>query len=330
MKDAHMPASLNGKVAVVAGATRGAGRGIARALGEAGTIVYCTGRSVAGSPSAYGRPETIDQTASLINDAGGRAIAVRVDHGVESEVKALFDRVQTETGRVDLLVNSIAGEDPLLHQFAPIWTSDLTRGEEVFRQCVLSHMITAKHAAALMVRAKSGLIVEVTEGDTLWAGTNPLSQTVKLALKGLALNMAAELKPHGVAAVAVTPGFLRSESMLERMGVTEANWQQAGKEDSNFLESESPLFIGRAVACLAADPNVLAKTGQLLTSWDLAREFNFADVDGGRPDWGAHPVDWSGLPPDFVDYFKTGAGLQRQWLDRLLHRTETFIEKLPR
>ena len=325
-----MPANVNGKVAVVAGATRGAGRGIARALGEAGATVYCTGRSVAGSPSPYQRPETIDQTASLINDAGGRAIAVRVDHCVEGEVEALFRRVQSETGRVDLLVNSVAGEDPLLHQFGWFWTSDLSRGEAVFRQCILSHMITAKHAASLMVRAKHGLIVEVTESDTLWAGTNPLSQTVKLALKGLALNMAAELKPHGVAAVAVTPGFLRSESMLDRMGVTEANWQEGGKQDPNFLESESPLFLGRAVACLAADPNVLAKTGQLLTSWELAREYNVTDIDGRRPDWGAHRIEWSGLPPDNVDYFRTGATLQRQWLDRLLHRTEAFIEKLPR
>ena len=325
-----MTANLNGKVAVVAGATRGAGRGIARALGEAGAVVYCTGRSVTGSSSPYQRPETIDQTASLINDAGGRAIAVRADHCVESEVQALFHRIQSETGRLDLLVNSVAGEDPLLHQFGWLWTTDLSRGEAVFRQCVLSHMITAKHAAGVMIRAKSGLIVEVTEGDTLWAGTNPLSQTVKLALKGLALNMAAELKPHGVAAVAVTPGFLRSESMLQRMGVTEANWQEAGKEDPNFLESESPLFLGRAVACLAADPDLLAKTGQLLTSWDLAREFNFTDMDGSRPDWGAHRIDWSGLPPEFVDYLGSGAILQREWLDRLLHRTEAFIEKLPR
>lgn len=325
-----MPANLNGKVAVVAGATRGAGRGIARGLGEAGAVVYCTGRSVTGLPSPYERPETIDQTASLINDAGGRAIAVRVDHCVESEVEALCHRVQTETGRLDLLVNSVAGEDPLLHQFGWFWTSDLSRGEAIFRQCVLSHMITAKHAAAAMIRAKSGLIVEVTEGDTLWAGINPLSQTVKLALKGLALNMAAELKPHGVAAVAVTPGFLRSESMLERMGVTEANWQDGGKEDRNFLESESPLFLGRGVACLAADPDVLAKTGQLLTSWELAREFNLTDTDGRRPDWGAHPIDWSGLPKDYVDYLSSGASLQREWLNRLLRRTETFIEKLPR
>jgi len=325
-----MPANLNGQVAVVAGATRGAGRGIARALGEAGATVYCTGRSVAGSASPYQRPETIDQTASLINDAGGRAIAVRVDHCVEGEVEALFRRVQSEAGRVDLLVNSVAGEDPLLHQFASFWTADLTRGEAAFRQCVLSHMITAKHAAGMMVRAKSGLIVEVTEGDTLWAGTNPLSQTVKLALKGLALNMAAELKPHGVAAVAVTPGFLRSESMLERMRVTEANWQEGGKEDPNFLESESPLFIGRAVACLAADPNVLGKTGQLLTTWELAREFNFTDVDGSRPDWGAHHIDWSVLPRAYVDYLGCGATQQREWLKCLLRRTEAFIEKLPR
>src|SRR5947207_4344253 len=207
---------LEGRVALVAGATRGAGRGIAHALGEAGAIVYCTGRSVKGRPSPYRRPETIDETADLVNAAGGRAIAVRVDHTIESDVEALFARIDKEQGRLDVLVNAVAGEDPMMHQWGSFWKTDLENGEAIFRQCILSHIITAKHAAPLMVRARRGLIVEVTENDILSAGGNPLTQTVKLAIKGLALNMAPELFPHGVAAIAITPGFLRSESVLER------------------------------------------------------------------------------------------------------------------
>src|SRR5208282_156502 len=236
---------LTGHVTVVAGATRGAGRGIARALGEAGAVVYCTGRSVRGNLSPYGRPETIDETADIIKAEGGTAIAVRVDHSVESEVESFFAAIEREHGRLDVLVNSIAGEEPMMAQWNSFWKTKLSDGEAVFRQALLSHIITAKHAAPLMIRQRRGLIVEVTENDILIAGGNPLSQTVKLALKGLAFNMAAELKPHGVAAIAITPGFLRSEAMLERHGVSEANWREAGKKDKNFLESESPLFVGR-------------------------------------------------------------------------------------
>jgi hypothetical protein len=180
-----------------------------------------------------------------------------------------------------------------------------------------------------MIARHRGLIVEVTENDILSAGGNPLSQTVKFALKGLALNMAAELKPHGVAAVAITPGFLRSESMLEHQGVTEANWRDAGKEDKNFLESESPLFVGRGVAALAQDENVLARTGQLLSSWELAREYKFTDYDGRRPDWGKLAIDFSVLPPPLVDLFRTGAELQRQWLNVIAKRTRAFEAKIP-
>src|SRR3989449_269483 len=191
-------------VAVVAGATRGAGRGIARALGEAGATVYCTGRSLRGSPSPYKRPETVEETA---------------------------------------------------------WKTDLKNAEAAFRQSLVSHIITAKYAAPYMIRQHRGLIVEVTENDVLSAGGNPVTQTVKLALKGLALNMAAELRPHGVAAVSITPGFLRSEAMLEHFGVTEANWGEGGKEDKNFLESQSPPFVGRAVAALAPARPILEPSG---------------------------------------------------------------------
>jgi NAD(P)-dependent dehydrogenase (short-subunit alcohol dehydrogenase family) len=320
---------LTGHVAVVAGATRGAGRGIARALGEAGAIVYCTGRSVRGNLSPYGRPETIDETAAIIKEEGGTAIAVRVDHTVESEVESLFARIDREHGRLDVLVNSIAGEEPMMAQWNSFWKTNLKDGEAILRQALLSHIITAKHAAPLMIRRRRGLIVEVTENDILMAGGNPLSQSVKLALKGLALNMAAELKPHGVAAIAITPGFLRSEAMLEGFGVSEANWRDAGKQDKNFLESESPLFVGRAVAALAQDGRVLERSGQLYGSWELGREYGFTDADGRRPDWGSIEIDFSGLPPALVELMRTGSEIQLEWLRALTKRTERFLGQLP-
>src|ERR1700674_1543016 len=288
---------LAGTIAVVAGATRGAGRGIARALAEAGAKVYCTGRSLRGNPSPYNRPETIEETAEMISAAGGSAVALRVDHTVEAEVQDLFSRVVRECGRLDVLVNSIAGEDPLMAQWCSFWKTDLKNAEAAFRQSLLSHIITAKHAAPYLIRNRRGLIVEVTENDVLSAGGNPVTQTVKLALKGLAINMAAELRPHGVTAVAITPGFLRSEAMLERFGVTEENWRDAGKKDKNFLESESPLFVGRAVAALAQDRRSLHRTGRLCGWWELAREYTFTDADGRRPDWGAIDIVFSMLPP---------------------------------
>jgi NAD(P)-dependent dehydrogenase (short-subunit alcohol dehydrogenase family) len=199
--------SLVGAVVVVAGATRGAGRGIARALGEAGATVYCTGRSMRTNRSPYNRPETVEETAEMISAAGGSAVALRVDHTVEEEVESLFQRVERERGRLDVLVNSIAGEDPLMAQWCSFWKTDLTNADAALRQSLLSHIITAKHAAPYMIRNRHGLIVEVTENEVLSAGGNPVTQTVKLALKGLALNMATELLPHGVAAVAVTPRF---------------------------------------------------------------------------------------------------------------------------
>ena len=281
---------LAGRVAVVAGATRGAGRGIARALGEAGATVYCTGRSVRGTPSHYGRPETIEETAELVTAAGGVGIAVRVDHTVEAEVKALFERVQGEQGRLDVLVNSVAGEDPMMGVWGPFWQSDLSSGAAVLRAAVLSHLITARYAAPIMIKQRRGLIVEVTESDLLigGGGGNLLHNLTKHANKGLALMMADELRPHRVAVLAITPGFLRSESMLQHFGVTEDTWREAGKKDPHFLASESPLYVGRAVAALAADPRVLARTGDVTCSWDIAREFGLADADGTRPDWGKH------------------------------------------
>ena len=327
MPDSALP--LADRIAVVAGATRGAGRGIARALAEAGAFVYCTGRSVRGNPSPYGRPETIDETAEMIVNAGGRAVAVRVDHTSEAEVEALFQRVQREHGHLDLLVNSIAGEEPMMKKYGWFWTTDLEHSDAILRQALVSHIITAKHAASMMVARKSGLIVEVTESDLLSAGGNPLAHVVKLALKGLALSMAAELRIHNVAAIAVTPGFLRSEAMLEHFKVTEENWQDGGKQDSNFLQSETPLFLGRGVAALAADPKVIDRSGQLYPSWELAHDYGVTDVDGSRPDWGAHTIDWTGFPPDFLAYFRNGSAMQLQWLTTLTERTRKFSTQIP-
>jgi NAD(P)-dependent dehydrogenase (short-subunit alcohol dehydrogenase family) len=320
---------LTGRIALVAGATRGAGRGIARALGEAGATVYCTGRSVKGKPSPYRRPETIDETAAMITDAGGKAIAVRVDHTKEEEVKALFRRILRAHKRIDVVIDSVAGEDPRMGAYGFLWQADLTNAEPIFRQGLTSRIITAKHAALAMMPARRGLIVEVTENDMIGAGGNPMSQSVKLAQKVLPLFWAAELAPYGITVMAVTPGFLRSESMLQRLGVTEGNWRHAGRKDPNFLASESPLFVGRAIAALAADPKVRERTGMLFGSWELGRDYKLSDYDGRRPDWGRHKIDFSVLPPAWVDLFRTGSEMERKWLTTLARRTRKFRTKIP-
>jgi NAD(P)-dependent dehydrogenase (short-subunit alcohol dehydrogenase family) len=309
------------KIALVAGATRGAGRGIAQALGEAGAMVYCTGRSASGNPSPYGRPETIDETAELVTAAGGHGIAVRVDHTIESEVRGLFKRVEQEQGRLDVLVNSIAGEDPMLGGWTSIWKTDLQNADAVLRQCLLSHVITAKYAAPMMIGKRRGLIVEVTEGDMPLGGGNVLHDLVKSSLKGFAVRMAEELRKHRVAAIAITPGFLRSESMLQRFGVTEQNWRDGGKKDKNFLESESPLFIGRAVGALAQDRKVLDRSGDLTSSWELAREYGLTDADGRRPDWGQHLTQ---IMPT-LGFFEGTLRRQVAWLDRISQRGKYYL-----
>jgi len=319
---------LTGRVALVAGATRGAGRGIARALAEAGARVYCTGRSVTGKPSPYGRPETIDETAAMITAAGGKAIALRVDHTNEAEVKALFRRIMRTHKRIDIVVDSVAGEDPLMGTYGFLWQADLTTADAIFRQGLTSRIITAKHAALAMMPARRGLIVEVTEADMIGGGGNPMAQAVKTAQKVLPLLWAAELAPHGITATAITPGFLRSERMLEHFGVTESNWREAGKKDPNFLQSESPLFVGRAIAALAADPKVQNRTGMLFGSWDLGRDYGVTDYDGRRPDWGRHKIDFSTLPPPWIDLFRTGADLEIKWLTTLATRTRRFRAKI--
>jgi NAD(P)-dependent dehydrogenase (short-subunit alcohol dehydrogenase family) len=320
---------LAGRAALVAGATRGAGRGIARALGEAGATVYCTGRSVKGKPSPYGRPETIDETAAMIKTAGGAAIALRVDHTSEREVRALFRRILRTHRRLDIVVDSVAGEDPLLKAHGFLWQADLRNADAMFRQGLSSRIITAKHAALAMMPAKRGLIVEVTENDIIGGGANPIAHAVKTAQKVLPLQWATELAAHGITVLAITPGFLRSETMLQHFGVTEATWREAGKKDPNFLVSESPLFVGRAIAALAADPKVRRHTGLLLSSWELAREYGFTDYDGRRPDWGRHKIDFSVLPPEWLDLFRVGTDLEIQWLTTLAARARKFRAKVP-
>jgi len=320
---------LTGRVALVAGATRGAGRGIARALADAGATVYCTGRSVTGKPSPYRRPETINETAALIKASGGTAIAVRVDHTSEREVAALCRRILRTHRRLDIVVDSVAGEDPLLKPHGFLWQADLGNAEAMFRQGLTSRIITAKHGALAMMPAKRGLIVEVTENDLIGAGANPIAHVVKTAQKVLPLQWASELAPHGITVLAITPGFLRSETMLEHFGVTEDTWREGGKKDSNFLVSESPLFVGRAIAALAADPKVRRHTGSLVSSWELARQYGFTDYDGRRPDWGRHKIDFSVLPPEWIDLFRTGTDLEIQWLTTLAARARKFKAKIP-
>ncbi len=317
------------QVAIVAGATRGAGRGIARALAEAGAMVYCTGRSVKGKPSPYRRPETIDETAAIITAGGGKAVAVRVDHTSEAEVKALFRRIMRAQKRIDIVVDSVAGEDPLLKQHGFLWQADLRHADAMFRQGLTSRINTAKHAALTMMPAKRGLIVEVTENDIIGGGANPITHAVKTAQKLLPLQWASELAAHGITVLAITPGFLRSESMLEHFGVTEDTWREAGRKDPNFLVSESPLFVGRAIAALAADPEVRQRSGGLFSSWELAREHGFSDYDGRRPDWGRHAIDFSVLPPEWIDLFRTGTDLEIRWLTTLAARARKFRTKIP-
>jgi NAD(P)-dependent dehydrogenase (short-subunit alcohol dehydrogenase family) len=277
---------LKGRVAIVAGATRGAGRGIACMLGEAGATVYCSGRSTREHPASAGffagRPETIDETAEMVTRWGGRGIAARTDHLVPEQVEALVARVRSEQGRLDILVNDISEGE--LHEWRPFWKLDLEKGFRMLRNGLHSHIITSRYAAPLMLESPGGLIVEIGDGDTLDYRATLFYDLVKIAVSRFALAMAEDLYRHGVAAVAVTPGFMRTESILEHFGVTEANWREAGKKDPTFLESETPFFVGRAVAALAADPRVLDKSGGLYSSWGLAREYGYTDIDGSQPD----------------------------------------------
>ncbi|MGP4025004.1 SDR family oxidoreductase [Actinomadura sp. 3N407] len=283
---------LAGHVALVAGGTRGGGRGIAVQLGAAGATVYVTGRSSGPGRSDLGRPETIEETAEQVTAAGGAGIPVRTDHSRPDEVRALVERIAAEQdGRLDVLVNSVWGGDPLTDWSHPLWEQDLDNGLRLLRQAVETHVITSRFALPLLVARGRGLVVEVTDGNTARYRGSFFYDLAKSAVIRLAVAQAAELKPHGVAAVAITPGFLRSEAVLEHFGVTEANWRDAIAQDPHFAHSETPAYLGRAVAALAADPGVMAKTGRALATWGLYEEYGFTDVDGARPDFAAHWAD---------------------------------------
>lgn len=255
-------------------------------LGEAGATVYCSGRSTTGNLSPIGRSETIDETAEMVSAAGGRGIAVRTDHSKTEDVQALFQRVSSESGRLDVLVNDIGGED--LAEWQPIWKADIEKGFAFMDTAIRTHILTSRYGVPLMVEQGSGLIIEITDGDNSGFRGAIFYDLVKTQIIRLAFAMATELESKGVSAIAVTPGFLRSEAMLDNFGVAEANWRDAADKVRGFSESETPCFVGRAVAALAADPNVHEKTGKVLASWTLAKEYGFKDIDGRQPDWWAY------------------------------------------
>ena len=284
-----MSNASNETVALVAGATRGAGRGIAVELGAAGATVYCTGRTTRARRSPMDRPETIEETAELVDAAGGRGIAVPVDHADPAQVGALVERIAHEQGgRLDVLVNDIWGGDPLTNWDASFWEHDLDDGLRLHRQAVETHVITSWHAVPLMVRRGRGLVVEMTDGESERYRGSLFYDLAKAAAIRLALAQAHELRGHGVTAVAVTPGFLRSEAVLDHFGVTADRWRDAIARDPHFAQSETPRYVGRAVAALAADPEVARFSGRALSSGELAREYGFSDIDGRRPDWSGY------------------------------------------
>jgi len=301
--DATPARPLNGRVAVVAGATRGAGRGIAAALGEAGATVVCTGRSsvLGGKKSDYDRPETIEETAALVDELGGEGVAIQVDHLEADEVRALAHRIRGDYGRIDILVNDIWGAEVLKGPpptwNRPIWEHDLDDGLRILRLGVDTHLITSHCLHPLLIERPGGLLVEVTDGTREYNDENfrlsVFYDLAKAAVNRLAFSHGNELAGFGATAVAVTPGWLRSEMMLDNWGVTEENWRTSlepnraeGKPTAPppFAESESPRFVGRGVAAIAADPDRARWNQQSVTSADLAREYDFTDIDGRAPD----------------------------------------------
>ncbi|GAC1650364.1 MAG: SDR family oxidoreductase [Herpetosiphon sp.] len=280
--------ALKDQVALVAGATRGAGRGIACMLGEAGATVYCTGRSIRGHSATADRPESIDETAELVSQYGGTGIAVQVDHSVPRQVEQLCEQIERQQGGLDLLVNDIWGGDPLTEWGKPYWEHSLANGLLMQQRAVHTHLITSYYATPLLLRRGRGLIVEMTDGATHSYRENLYYDLAKVSTIRLAYAMAHDLAPYGVTAVALTPGFLRSEAVLDRFGVSEATWRDAISQDSHFAASETPFYVGRAVVALASDTQIAAKQGMVLSSWQLAREYGFTDVDGSQPDWGSH------------------------------------------
>jgi NAD(P)-dependent dehydrogenase (short-subunit alcohol dehydrogenase family) len=304
-----MTNDLSGRVALVAGATRGAGRGIAVALGEAGATVYCTGRTTRERRSEYDRPETIEETAELVTDAGGTGIAAAVDHLGAAEVEALAQRIDSEQGRLDVLVNDIWGGERLFEWDKAVWEHDLDKGLRLLRLAVDTHLITSHFMLPLLIRNPGGLVVEMTDGTREYNDenyrVNAFYDLAKTSVIRLAFAQGKELEPHGCTAVALTPGWLRSEMMLENFRVTEENWRDAAAYQPHFAAiSESPRFVGRAVAALAADPEVARHNGGSFSSGGLAQEYGFTDIDGSRPDCWRYMVEVqdAGKPADPTGY----------------------------
>lgn len=288
MTDAAGQRTLEGKVALVAGATRGAGRGIAVELGARGATVYVSGRSTRGRRSEYDRPETIEETAELVTAAGGRGIAVVADHLVPAQVETLVGRIDAEQGRLDVLVNDIWGGERLFEWESTVWEHDLDNGLRLLRLAVETHAVTSHYALPLLLREPGGLVVEMTDGTAEYNASRYrvsfFYDIAKSAVLRMAFALGHEVGPRGATAVALTPGWLRSEMMLDNFGVTEANWRDALEKVPHFGISETPFYVGRAVAALAADPEASRWNGQSLSSGQLAGVYGFTDVDGSRPD----------------------------------------------
>ena len=298
---------LEGRIALVAGASRAAGRGIAVELGAAGATVYCTGRTTRHERSEMDRPETIEETAALVDAAGGRGVAVQVDHLEPDQVEALADRIDREQGALHVLVNDIWGATTMEWD-KTVWESSLEVGLRTLRLAVDTHAITAHFALPLLIRSPGGLAVEVTDGTDEYNATNYrvsfFYDLAKAANLRMAFSLGHELAPYGCTAVALTPGWLRSEAMLEAFGVTEDNWRDATERIPHFAIAESPAFVGRAVAALAADPDVARWNARSLSSGQLAKVYGFTDTDGSQPDaWRYVPeVQDAGEPADTTGY----------------------------
>jgi NAD(P)-dependent dehydrogenase (short-subunit alcohol dehydrogenase family) len=298
---------LAGKVALVAGATRGAGRGIAVELGAAGATVYVTGRSTRAQRSEMNRPETIEETAERVDQAGGRGIAVPTDHLVPDQVRALVARIEKEQGALHILVNDIWGATRMEWN-KTVWESSLDYGLRTLRLGIDTHAITSHFALPLLIKKPGGLVVEVTDGTDEYNATHYrvsfFYDLAKAAVNRMAFALAHEIRPHGATAVSLTPGWLRSEAMLDAYGVSEANWRDATKRQPHFAITETPAFVGRAVAALATDPEVSRWNGKSLSSGQLAKVYGFTDVDGSRPDAWRYIVEVqdAGKPADVTGY----------------------------
>ncbi len=303
-----MAPNLEGRVALVAGGTRGAERGIAVELGAAGATVYVTGRTTREQSSEYGRPETIEETAELVDGVGGRGIAVRVDHLEADQARDLVRRIEGEQGRLDVLVNDVWGGEYLAEWDVPVWEHSLERGLRMLRLAIDTHIVTSHFALPLLIQNKGGLVVEMTDGTAEYNAENyRLSlfyDLAKTSVIRMAWAQAKELAPHGGTAVALTPGWMRSEIMLDHYGVGERNWREATAKEPHFVISETPRYVGRAVSHLAADPEVARFNGRSLSSGGLAKEYGFTDLDGSRSDAWRYitEVQAAGRPADATKY----------------------------